>query len=84
MRKELEKIITNNVTSYLDEIDIDSLIKELSSKKAVEEVLDRMIKDKIAETFRKKMIDKYIENQMVIDSYATDKLRNLLKELGIK
>lgn len=81
---KIEKQIHKELQYFLDEFDISAEIKRLSNSKNIEEIIKREIKDKVERAIGNTFIKAFAKNQKLIDSFAENKLRNLLEELGIK
>ena len=66
--KDLNKIILKNVENSLAELDVDGMVNEMISKKAVKEIVERMLKEKIALVFQEKVLLKYKKQERQKDS----------------
>lgn len=84
MKSQINKIILKNVEDALFEIDIDGMVKEMTNKKKVEEIVRDMVKEKISMAFQEKMLLHYRKQEKIIDAWADNKLTALLIELGVK
>lgn len=83
MKSKIEKQIISDVESALAEIDIDGVVKQYTNSMRVKEIVDQMVKDKIAQVFQEKILFAYRKQERLIDAWADSKLTALLKELGV-
>ena len=84
MKKQLEEQIHRELQCFLDEYDFDAEIERLTNSKALKREFERLIKDKIAQSFNEAFIKAFIKKQKYIDSFADQELSQLLKRLGVK
>lgn len=81
--KQIEKFIHQQVQFHLDELDIQGMIDEHTSKKFVEREVKQMVKEKVAQAVGDAFVKAFIKQNRIIDAWANEKLRNLLIELGL-
>lgn len=83
IQNKIEKQIHDQVQSYLDEYDFDSEIKRLTNSNAIDNEIRRLVKEKVAEAVSNSFLTAFKKQNRLIDAWASDKLRSLLKELGL-
>lgn len=84
IQKQIEKQVHDGIQYYLDEYDFDAEIKRLTNKKVLDAEIKRMIKEKVAQTINDQFMKAFAKQNRLIDAWANNKLRTLLKELGLE
>jgi len=83
MKKKIEKQVHDNLQYFLDEYDVESEIKRLTSKKALDDEIKKQIKENISMSINDSFMKAFSKNNKLIDAFANNKLRSLLDELGV-
>lgn len=84
MRKQIEKIITREVISSLEEVDIAGILKQATSHKKIHNIVKNMVREEISYVVMKKLSSKLRQHMPIIDAWTESKVTGFLIELGIK
>lgn len=84
IQNQIEKQVHEQIQYYLDEYDFDAEIKRLTNNKTIDAEIKRLIKEKVAQAISDRFMKAFIKQNKIIDAWADNKLRTLLKELGLE
>lgn len=83
-KKFIDKKIHQELQYFLDEYDVSAEIKRLTNNKRLDKIIKEELKKQIESSVTDAFLKAFVQNKRFIDSFAENKLQNLLKELGVK
>lgn len=84
MKEIIEKQVIKEIKYALDDLDIEGMIKKLTSSKAVNEAVEEHIKSKISDLIQQKAYNMIQQQMPIIDMWTETKVQEFLYELKIK